>query len=87
MFFGKKFDKNKNNPRKTWKRIKSLSPNNKETLPTINNIVVGDKKKYVKLLQLLIILIATLLVFKVLRSSGFIKEISTNFLRIRKLTG
>ena len=45
MFFGEKFDKNKNNnPCKTWQTIKPLLPNNKEALPTINKIVMEDNE-------------------------------------------
>ena len=44
MFFGKKFDKSKNNPRIIWQTIKSLLPNNKGALFTINKIVVNNNE-------------------------------------------
>ena len=38
------FDKHKSNPRTTWQMNKSLLPNVKKSLPTINTIVVNKTK-------------------------------------------
>ena len=62
MLFSEKLDKNKNNPHKTWKTIKSLLHINKESFSTINKIVVDDNEiSETTSLQLLIILLITLL--------------------------
>ena len=59
-FCGKKFDKNKNNPYKTWQAIESLLPNNKG-LCLLSIKLWWMIIKYVRLLQLPIMLLTTLL--------------------------
>ena len=40
-YFNKMFDKHKSNLQQTWQMIKSFFPNVKESLPTINKILVN----------------------------------------------